>query len=174
MKFFVIMCILVVVTTSIGITTTVQAGDNRTRSVRVNKISLSMSKSTMESLEQAVYERVNQYRQAQGLAPLSFDETIAVQARIHSQKMANIQTMSHDGFKERVEAIGTTIQYRRAAENVAYNLGYDRPDEEAIRGWIASPGHHQNMIGKYDLTGIGVAQNANGEYYFTQIFIKEK
>jgi uncharacterized protein YkwD len=29
------------------------------------------------------------------------------------------------------------------------------------------------MIGDFNLTGIGVAKNRAGEYYFTQIFIKE-
>jgi uncharacterized protein YkwD len=29
------------------------------------------------------------------------------------------------------------------------------------------------MIGRYNLTGIGVAQSAQGEYYFTQIFVRK-
>jgi uncharacterized protein YkwD len=29
------------------------------------------------------------------------------------------------------------------------------------------------MEGNYNLTGIGVAKNAEGEYYFTQLFILE-
>ncbi len=128
----------------------------------------------MESLALAAHDRVNQYRESQNLPPLVFDDTIAEYAKLHSVQMANTQNMSHDGFKERAEKIGKTIPYRGAAENLAYNQGYDRPDEMAVQGWIASPGHHRNMIGKYNLTGIGVAQNAKGEYYFTQLFIKER
>jgi uncharacterized protein YkwD len=30
------------------------------------------------------------------------------------------------------------------------------------------------MIGNYDLTGIGVASNSQGEYYFTQIFVLKR
>jgi uncharacterized protein YkwD len=30
------------------------------------------------------------------------------------------------------------------------------------------------MVGAYDLTGIGIAKNAKGEYYYSQIFIKRR
>jgi uncharacterized protein YkwD len=126
----------------------------------------------MNNLELAIYQRVNQYRRSRNLPPLVIDPDISAQARAHSQGMASTGNLSHDGFQQRVAAVGRTIAYRNAAENVAYNEGYRQPDMAAIKGWIESPGHHQNMIGKYDLTGIGVAQNARGAYYFTQIFIR--
>ena len=53
-------------------------------------------------------------------------------------------------------------------------MGYSNPGEVAVEGWIKSPGHHKNMIGDYDLTGIGIAQNSEGTYYFNQIFIKTR
>jgi uncharacterized protein YkwD len=87
--------------------------------------------------------------------------------------MVNINTLSHDGFDNRVEIIKQVIPYSGAAENVAFNMGHARPDDTAIRGWIKSPGHNQNMLGNYDLTGIGVAERG-GNYYFTQIFIQKR
>ena len=69
------------------------------------------------------------------------------------------------------EAIAKAIAYSAAAENVAYNSGYSDPATQAVQGWLKSTGHRQNLEGNYNLTGIGIAKNAKGEYYFTQIFI---
>ncbi len=121
-------------------------------------------------LENEVYFRVNQYRQSRNLPPLKRDSRIDAAARKHSENMANkIVSFSHDGFEERVYS--TKIKFRSAAENIAYSWNIPSPATEAVRGWINSPSHHKNMIGNFNLTGVGVAKNARGEYYFTQIFI---
>jgi uncharacterized protein YkwD len=78
---------------------------------------------------------------------------------------------SHDGFSERVQAIALVIPYSGAAENVAYNQGHSDPATKAVEGWLKSTGHLANIKGNYNRTGIGIAKNAKGEYYFTQIFI---
>jgi uncharacterized protein YkwD len=125
------------------------------------------------SLEQSIHNQVNRYRQAQNLPPLAFDQTIAEQARAHSLSMANSGRISHNGFDGRAEVIGQTIAYRSVAENVASNQGYENPDNTAIKGWIKSPGHQRNMVGDFDLTGIGVVERG-GSYYFTQIFVRKR
>ena len=127
----------------------------------------------MNSIELATFNLVNKYRQTHNLPPLVVDPAISAQAKAHSEEMARSGHMSHDGFNERVTSVSKTIVYRKAAENVAYNMGYGQPDLVAVQGWIESPGHKHNMIGQYDLTGIGVAKNSKGEYYFTQIFIRK-
>ncbi|HEY8392853.1 MAG TPA: CAP domain-containing protein [Capillibacterium sp.] len=71
-------------------------------------------------------------------------------------------------FQERVAAAG--IPYKSAAENVAYN-NYSDPAMAAVEGWSASEGHRRNIEGHFDLTGIGVFQNEQGYYYFTQLFL---
>jgi uncharacterized protein YkwD len=81
-------------------------------------------------------------------------------------------SFGHDGFSQRVKAIG--IPYKKAAENVAFNQGYTDPATVAVKGWIKSDGHRKNMEGDFDLTGIGIAQNARGEYFFTQIFVLKR
>ena len=73
-----------------------------------------------------------------------------------------------------VKAIGRWIPYGAAAENVASNYGHDDPAAMAVEGWIKSPGHHQNMVGDFDLTGIAIVQSDRGEYYYTQVFIKSR
>jgi uncharacterized protein YkwD len=134
-----------------------------------------ISNNSLKALEQSINAQINQYRQSRNLPPLTLDSRISEQARAHSQAMANASVpFSHEGFDQRVKAIARSIRYGAAAENVAYNQGYSNPGEQAVQGWIKSPGHQKNMVGDYDLTGIGVAKNAKGEYYFTQIFIKRR
>jgi uncharacterized protein YkwD len=133
----------------------------------------SISNPVLNSLNAAVLRQVNEYRQAHNLAPLTIDPAISAVAQAHSESMASEGGITHDGFNQRVDAISKTIVYRSAAENVGYNMGYAKPDAIVIQDWIDSPGHHKNMVGRFDLTGIGVAKNARGEYYFTQIFIRK-
>jgi uncharacterized protein YkwD len=125
------------------------------------------------SLEQAAHDQVNQYRASKNLPPLKWNDAIAAQARQHSANMASGQTaFGHDGFQGRVQ--GTGVDYQGAAENVAYNQGYSDPVTVAVKGWLASPGHLKNIEGNYDTAGIGVAQNAQGEIYLTQVFIRSR
>ena len=125
-------------------------------------------------IAQLVHQEVNEYRASKDLAPLKFNTLISEQARIHSENMAQ-QTVKfgHGGFSDRVQALKKSISYGGVAENVAYNMGYKDPVDRAVTGWIESNGHRQNMVGNYNLTGVGVATNPQGEYYFTQIFILE-
>jgi len=135
----------------------------------------SKSKGAFVSLEQSVHQQINQYRKSKKLPPLTLNAAITQEARKHSEAMAKGQApFSHEGFDNRVKAIAQSLAYRRAGENLAYNQGYSKPDEQAVEGWIKSPGHRQNMEGNFDLTGIGVSKNAKGEYYLTQIFIKRR
>lgn len=128
----------------------------------------------LDALKQTIYDRINEYRASNNLPLLELNSTISQQAEIHSEKMARGKVpFSHQGFEQRIEAINTEIAYRRAAENIAYNSGYENPAERAVSGWIDSTNHRKNILGNYNLTGIGIAKNQQGEYYFTQLFILE-
>jgi uncharacterized protein YkwD len=125
-------------------------------------------------IEQQVLHLVNEYRTSMGLSPLSWNETIASQCRIHSGNMANgTIPLSHEGFTDRIDIIETSIPVNGAGENVAYNTGYDDPAKIAFNSWTVQTKHLQNLEGDYDLTGIGVRQNDNYEFYFTQIFVRK-
>lgn len=128
----------------------------------------------LSNLEQSILEQINQYRVSQSLPPLTLDPDISQQARLHSQFMSQQRSISHDGFEQRISSLSQAVPFISAAENVAYNQGYSTPVDQAVQGWLDSPGHYQNIVGNFDLTGIGVVQNAQGEYYFTQIFILKR
>jgi len=124
------------------------------------------------ALEHAVHELVNQHRGARGLAPLVLDQRISQQARLHSQAMAaGTAPFGHAGFEARARMLTRVMGSRRTAENVASNHGYRDPASEALREWLASRGHRENIEGPYDMTGVGVAFDGRGEVYFTQIFV---
>lgn len=140
-----------------------------------SSIYLAQSTNSLTSIEQTIHTQINDYRTKRGLPKLTIDERISNIARTHSQNMANGKVpFGHNGFSERVKVISTMIPYSAAAENVAYNKGYSDPATKAVEGWLNSTGHRQNIEGNYNLTGIGVALNAKGEYYFTQIFIRRR
>ena len=127
-------------------------------------------------LEQHVHRMVNEHRVSQGLKPLTFNPKIAAIARRHSQDMATGRVgFSHGGFESRREKIAGFIAQPWVGENVAANNGdFLYAGEEAVSGWLQSPGHRRNIEGAYDLTGVGIAQGPAGEYYFTQLFVRAK
>lgn len=129
----------------------------------------------LSQMEQHTHQQINQYRKSIGLNSLTWDETISEQSKIHSVNMASGKLpLGHDQFKQRAEVIMTKITYNQVAENVAFNSGYTDPVTQAVQGWLKSPGHKKNIEGKYDLTGIGIVKNSQGEYYFTQIFVSSR
>lgn len=129
----------------------------------------------LDQLKQSVFQKVNEYRVSQNLSPLKLDSAISQPSQQHSQNMAKGEVpFSHNGAEQRFEKISNKISYQKIAENVGYNSGYNNPAEQVVEGWIKSDGHRKNMLGDYNLTGIGVAKNDKGEYYFTQIFVRSR
>lgn len=126
-----------------------------------------------EVLERAVHAQINRHRASKNLPLLQWNTQLAAQARQHSRAMAQGQTsFGHNGFSQRVQA--TRILYLSAAENVGYNQGYQQPVNVVVQGWLNSVGHRRNLEGSYNLTGVGVASNDQGEVYFTQIFLRSR
>ena len=126
----------------------------------------------LSEIEKRIHRLVNEYRRSQGVNTLVWNDIIAERALKHSEKMASNQVhFSHDGFDERMRAIAERMQVRNMSENLGYNWGREDPAAQFVDGWIKSPGHHANMIGDFELTGIGVAKSVDGTYYATQLFV---
>lgn len=71
-----------------------------------NPIELAQINSENSALELKVHQQVNQYRKSRNLPPLTLDNRITQQSRLHSQKMAaKTASFSHDGFQQRVDAM---------------------------------------------------------------------
>jgi len=130
----------------------------------------------VQALEAGTHELVNKHRRAMGLSPLACNARIAAVARRHSEDMAAGRVPAgHERFESRKRDISNMIPWRGMAENVGIN---DYPPSETVRaavsGWLGSRGHRKNIEGRYDLTGVGIARDARGVYYYTQIFVRRK
>lgn len=127
--------------------------------------------SDLDKLEVRTMLLINQYRRTKGLTDLTVSEEVAALARAHSEDMAAERVaFGHSGFNERAVAVQAAISATGVGENVAYNNFAD-PAQKAVDGWIASPGHRENIEDpQYKISAIGIAKTADGTYYFTQIF----
>jgi uncharacterized protein YkwD len=121
-------------------------------------------------LENEVLEQINAHRSALNIQELVAHEKITSQARKHSGNMAKgMVPFGHDGFSDRISIIKEFMSdVNRSAENVLY--GSDDA-QAAIGAWLQSEGHRKNIEGNYTHTGIGIAQDKDGTYFYTQIFV---
>jgi len=121
-------------------------------------------------LEQQIIDLTNAERKKEGLGELKPSEKLFTAARGHSANMAVQDNMSHvlDGksVEDRVKALD--YPYFKVEENIAYN----QQDAVALlTAWMNSPGHRENILSPVITEiGVGVAKNAKGEPYYTQVF----
>ena len=127
-------------------------------------------------MEADVARRVNEYRVSHRLRGLRYDTKLAAVARAHSEDMARGRApLGHDGFTKRADAVEEFLEFKEIAENVAMN-NYARPRTVpvAMNGWLRSPHHRENIEGRFDVTGVGIARSRDGTYYFTQLFVARR
>ncbi|WP_164737396.1 CAP domain-containing protein [Georgenia sp. SYP-B2076] len=120
-------------------------------------------------VEAEVFNRINEYRQSQGVAPLTRNSAVDALARGWSETQAAQSNMSHNPQYGQQMPAGASSW----SENVAYLSGYSTAEMAGVfvDGWIDSEGHRRNLLDpKATHTGVGVAQNAGGEVYATQNF----
>ena len=82
---------------------------------------------------------INQYREINGLNPISLDSKLTILAQKHSADMQRRQVLSHYGFEERFKHSGRN----NCVENVAWNYG---SANELFATWQNSTLHNKNML----------------------------
>jgi uncharacterized protein YkwD len=122
----------------------------------------------LNDLGKEVHQLINVHRVSIGLSELEWSEIIAAECRTHSIDMANSKIINHDGFYERIDRIKEKIPLNWAGENVALNWS----TQAAVTSWLNSPGHKSNIESNSNLTGVGVAFDADSAMYLTQIFVR--
>jgi uncharacterized protein YkwD len=132
----------------------------------------------LSSDENEIYNLINDERRKKGLGELGWDNNLAQMARSYSKKMAKESFFSHydsDGNTVVDRVQDSNIRgWRKIGENLFFCEGYNDFDLLAVRGWMNSPEHRQNILDRqFTTTGIGVAQARNGQIYITQVFIKD-
>jgi uncharacterized protein YkwD len=89
--------------------------------------------------ELAVLEAINDYRREQGRAPWLPEPALGRVARQHSQDMAAAGRLTHEGFRRRAAATGSSM----CVENLL--RGSVKP-ARAVQLWTQSPAHHDNLL----------------------------
>jgi uncharacterized protein YkwD len=125
--------------------------------------------------ERKVLDLTNQVRKEAKLPPLRPNLVLFAVARRHTANMVNQGKREHvlDGkdIFDRLDAAG--YNWASAGENLATSR--KRPAEDVMKGWMASPGHRENILkAKYQEIGIGVMADARGVVYYTQVFGRER
>ena len=125
--------------------------------------------------ERRIFELVNQERIRQRLAPLVWDDSLSRIARDYSRRMGR------EGFFDHQDPEGKTAMDRaerarlRGWSRIGENLFFCDPVRGlpafAVRGWMRSPTHRENMLDRgWTATGIGITEARDGSLYITQLF----
>ncbi len=126
-------------------------------------------------IEAQVRQKINQVRQKNGLQPLQNNEKLAQVARKYSRQMMEKNFFSHTGsdgstLSDRVRA--GKIIYWMVGENLFKSKNIPQPVSAAVEGWLASPGHRENLLRPvFRETGVGVWRQGN-TYIITQLFLR--
>jgi uncharacterized protein YkwD len=131
------------------------------------------------SIERIAFDLINQKRVENGFRQLEWSDEVARIARQHSQDMAEFKYFGHRGLddsmvSDRADRSGLK-KWRAIGENIAFNRGYKDPVEVAVKLWLESPSHRQNLLkSDWGESAVGIAVAADGSYYFTQVFLTRK
>ncbi|CEM04940.1 unnamed protein product [Vitrella brassicaformis CCMP3155] len=116
-------------------------------------------------------EYTNDFRRMNRLPQLEWSQALCRIAAEHSRAMLSGNVpFGHQGSDRRFSSY--PFPSVSAAENVAWNSGHsgDASARVCVDSWIGSDGHRKNMLGEFNVCGIGVARDAGGRTYFTQLF----
>ena len=129
----------------------------------------------LNAIEQEALDEVNAERQAAGLTPLVCTPELCRLARSDSRDMVERHFFDHqdpDGRRVNERADQAGIQWRSVGENIARNRGFKDPAAVAVREWMKSAGHRENILdARYLETGIGAWIAPDKTVYFTQVFM---
>ncbi len=130
--------------------------------------------------EQRFLQLINEYRQNNGLGPLTLSDTLSASSERHSEDMGEYGFFAHDTVQSSYYPAASRPWDRMAAEGYDYNTfkgeniaaGYETADE-VFEAWRLSPTHNSAMLdGTYAAIGIGRA-NLTGStfgWYWTTDF----
>jgi hypothetical protein len=110
---------------------------------------------------------VNGARAGAGLPPLSVSGALSDVARSHSASMASAGSISHTGNLAGV--VGSVVSdWTAVGENVAV-AGSVTDAHAAIMG---SSAHRANVLGDFNVLGVGVVRSSDGRVWVTELFAK--
>lgn len=117
---------------------------------------------------------LSQVRSEKGLPDLIASEVMNEVAQEHSDLMASGERpFAHDGSNERCQTISQDLLSGKVCSEIIAK-GLDSA-EKVLQHWVASRTHLGHLLNPFSThTGVGVAKDANGSLYWTQIFVEVK
>ena len=127
--------------------------------------------------EDEIFALVNDVRQKNNLNALVWDNQLAEIARNYSEQMADENFFDHfdpQGADVVVRAKKSNLRHwSKIGENLFSVEHLRNFDAFAVKNWMNSPTHRQNILdADFNTAGIGVAESASGEIFITQVFIR--
>lgn len=121
--------------------------------------------------EQTLLNLINKERANAGLSPLAFDMELLKVARLKAKDMVDNNYFAHQSPTygspfDMMKQFGVT--FKTAGENLAGNQTL----EGAVKAWMNSPGHKQNILnGNFNYTGLGIVPSSTYGKILVQQFI---
>lgn len=124
----------------------------------------------MMTTECDLFNKINQQRQLNGVSPIIPRVQCVAMAQAHSKDMFINNFFSHTSptngtFATRTDVFGVG---GTSGENISFGSA---DLDNAVSRWMNSSGHRANILNvAFTYGGIGISQNSNGQYYYTQVF----
>ena len=115
-----------------------------------------------------IYQRINDYRSANGLGILGYDAQLQGTADIRAKESAS--SFGHTRPDGRAAVTAVTVDYTVAGENLIQVTKELASVDIIVETWLASPTHKANIVlGDFSQTAIGIYES-NGTLFISQIF----
>jgi uncharacterized protein YkwD len=125
---------------------------------------------TYNDSELELMQLINDYRVSIGLNALEKINHISYKCQEHNKYMIENNVVNHNDFVLRSDNIMKLLGAKNVGENVAYNY---KTSDAALKAWLDSPGHKENIEGNYTHFGISITTDPRtGKKYYTNIFAR--
>ena len=110
---------------------------------------------------------INAKRSSAGLAAVASNGGLTSLAQRHSQEMADAGRLFHTGN------LGASVSSVLPGwQSVGENVGVGESVDAVNAMFMQSSAHRANVLGNYNLAGVGVVQGGDGRYWVTQTFAR--
>ncbi len=137
---------------------------------KADAIEISLVTPETKSIEIEILKHINEHRASIDLSPLENLQIIKTVAFSHTDYMIDTGEVSHAKFFTRSNYLKENAGASNVSENVAYGYSTART---VVNAWLKSEGHRATIEGDFTNCDISAEKNAEGRWYFTNIFIKK-
>ncbi len=115
-----------------------------------------------------IYQRINDYRSANGLGVLGYDAQLQGTADLRAKESAS--SFGHTRPDGSAAVTAVTVDYTVAGENLIQVTKELATVDIIVETWLSSPTHKANIVlGDFSQTAIGIYES-NGTLFISQIF----